>query len=358
MQATSAISRCATLKVSAKGFLFLAALALAAGGCATRQTAQRTPAPPQAYLRVNRAPDSTLSLQVAIREMAAPQKRRPKIFLVGVTHLGETNYYRALQERLDRCQLVLYEGIGDVPREQAGLKREVREATLQARLARALGLALQLEVIQYDRPHFKNSDLTTEQLWQVMQRDASLGPAPPGQPGLPLLLAGAVERAEGSVGEGLGEMLDILEGASLNGVLVHTLVQFIAASPRLQATVKAALIETMGGIQGDLTESAYIPEDWQALMNFLIKERNTIVLNDVRRLLHEKRPPGTVAIFFGAAHMHDLEARLSAEVGYQPVREEWLTAISINPRAAGVSELELNWIRSLIQAQSQRRATP
>jgi hypothetical protein len=353
-----AIHRTAAIKAGGASLFLLAALALLPSGCATRKTARQPAGPPQPYLRVQRAPDSTLSLQVAIREFTAPQKRWPKIFLVGVTHLGETNYYHTLQQRLDRCALVLYEGIGDVPRDAAALKEESRQSSLPARLARALGLALQLEVIRYDRPHFKNSDLTTEQLWEAMRRDASLRPSPSSLPGLPLRLAGAVERPGGSVGEGLEEMVDILEGNSFAGVLAHTMVQFIAASPRLQATVKAALIETMGGIDGDVTEAKYVPEDWQALMHFLIKERNTIVLNDVRRLIHEKRPPPTVAIFYGAGHMHDLEARLREEVGYQPVREEWLTAMSLNTRAAGVSELELSWIRSLIEAQRLPRKSP
>ncbi|WCJ58377.1 hypothetical protein NXS98_11655 [Fontisphaera persica] len=326
------------------------------GGCASRQAARHPPAPPQPYLRVQREPDSTLALQVAVREMVPPHKRWPKLMLVGVTHLGETNYYTALQERLDRCDLVLYEGIGDAPR--AADLREENTASLQVRLARALGLVFQLEAIRYDRPHFKNSDLTAEQLLKVLRGEKPTSSSTHWRPAVPLWLCGAVETATGSVSEGMDDLMGIMEGTSFMGVLAHTMVQFIAASPRLQATVKVVLIETMGAIEGDLSESLNVPEEWQALMKFLIQERNNIVLTDVRRLLAEKRPPSSVGIFYGAGHMHDLEGRLAADLGYRPRREAWLTAFSINTRAAGVSEFELNWVRNLIQAQMRPRTNP
>ncbi|MCX8157808.1 MAG: hypothetical protein N3J91_15440 [Verrucomicrobiae bacterium] len=328
---------------------------LAAVGCAPRQTARRAPAPPQPYMRVHRAPDSTLALQVAVRELAPPRKTWPALLLVGVTHLGETNYYQALQERLDRCDLVLYEGIGDAPR-QASLHPENREqASLQVRMAHALGLVFQLEAIRYDRPHFKNSDLTSEQFLDVWRGERLKRPSTCVPPPLPLKLAAAVDAGDDALSEGMDQLLGIMEGTSFMGVLAHTMVQFIAASPRLQATVKVVLIETMGAIKGDLSESLSVPEEWQAVLQFLIRERNHIVLQDVRRLLAEPRPPRQVAIFYGAGHMHDLEQRLRAELGYRPAREEWLTAFSINPRAAGITELELNWVRSLIEWQIRPR---
>jgi len=337
--------------------LFLLLLVFAVG-CASRSKVTQNPAPPRPYMRVERAPDSTLSLQVAVREMKPPRKRWPVIHLVGVTHLGETNYYAALQERLDGCEVVLYEGIGDAPRHTSELDRETGGSLLQIRLARALGLVFQLEAIRYDRPHFKNSDLTYEQLERVLRGEILPPPSAKWQPAAPLFLTGAAGASTPQVGEQMEELMGIMEGNSFMGVLAHTMIQFIAASPRLQATVKVVLIETMGAIEGDLADMPGLPEEWQDLVQFLIRERNKIVLNDVRRLLDDKRPPSSVAIFYGAGHMHDLEQRLAGELGYRPVREQWLTAFGINPRAAGVSELELQWVRSLIQAQMRPSKAP
>lgn len=339
-------------------WLGLAAGALLMAGCATRQAAHSSPpAPPRPYLRVDRAPDSTLALQVAVREMTGPKKRMPAIYLVGVTHLGESNYYAAIQERLDRFQVVLYEGIGDAPRDPARKLDEQEAANLQVRLARALGLRFQLEAIRYDRPHFKNADISYEELNLIWRGEKRPAPSARWPSAVSAALAGAEGAASGSLSEGMDELLGIMDGSSFMGVLAHTLVQLVAASPRLQATVKVVLIEAMGAIEGDLAEVASVPEEWQALMHFLIRERNQIVLAEVRRLLAEKRPAATIAVFYGAGHMHDLEARLTAELGYRPVRDEWLSAFSLNPRAAGISEFELNWVRNMVRWQMRPRPT-
>jgi len=75
------------------------------------------------------------------------------------------------------------------------------------------------------------------------------------------------------------------------------------------------------------------------------------VVADVRAAVRSRRPPRSVAVFYGAGHMADLERRLCAEAGYRPVEDRWLTAFDVNPTTSGLSEMEMDFTRRLVRAQ-------
>ena len=133
----------------------------------------------------------------------------------------------------------------------------------------------------------------------------------------------------------------------------------IEASPRLRATVQLVMIETLGGVEGDLGDVKGLPPELRRLMDALINERNRVVVTDLRRAVagwkadrrdRSGRGPG-IAVFYGAGHMVDLEERWTRELGYQPVAEEWRPAFSVNPQAAGLGEAEVRFARSMVREQ-------
>jgi hypothetical protein len=63
-----------------------------------------------AFLRVVADEGKSVALEIAARTFEAPDDG-PDIVLVGVAHIGERAYYRALQELLADCDLVLYESV-------------------------------------------------------------------------------------------------------------------------------------------------------------------------------------------------------------------------------------------------------
>lgn len=69
----------------------------------------RTPEGKYPYLKTNRA-NAGLELQTAIRTLKNPEGA--EVCLIGVCHLGEEDYYKEIQARLDGMPLVLYEGLG------------------------------------------------------------------------------------------------------------------------------------------------------------------------------------------------------------------------------------------------------
>ncbi len=296
------------------------------------------------YLRALRETNGTLTLEVALRRLTPVRGAGPDLWLVAVTHIGTSNYYRAIQEFLDARTVVLFEAIraGDGP------PQPPEGYSLQADLARALGLVFQLDAIRYDRPHFRNSDLSLEEIARVF---GGSGAAPP---------AGA---ASGTVSEGaveFGALVQAMTGEGLFGGLARLGVSLLAASPRLQAATKAAMIEVLAQLPNDLTRIEGLPPGLQRVMRVLVEERNEAVVRDARAALQRRPPPASVAVFYGAGHMADLEFRLCRALGYQPAEDRWLPAFEVDPRAAGVSAWELEFTTRLVRTQLrslQRRNT-
>jgi len=298
------------------------------GQATTHRNSGREPA--ASYMRVVHPDADTVSLQVALRSFVPMRSRGPEIWLMGASHVGESNYFASLQRHLDGMALVLFEGVG------ASSKRWQADAeepsSLQYNLAASLGLAFQLRAINYDRAHFRNSDLTISQLQGLMRAGAETG-----------------GNQEG--GEEFEQLLQVMDGSSFLGALLDVGLKFIASSPKLREMTKLVLIETLGGFQGDLAQVRGLPPGLQQLLNVIIQERDKAVLKDLAKEIRSPHPPPRVAVFYGAGHMADLERRLRSELEYRPHAQHWLTAISVNTRRAGLSPSEVETLRGLIRWQ-------
>ena len=199
-------------------------------------------------------------------------------------------------------------------------------------MATSLGLVFQMEAIDYDRTNFFNSDLSLEQLQALME------PASQGTNGAP-------------ADNALQDLLRAMDGSSAFGAIVGGLLQIVAGSPKLQAITKLALIEAFGALKGDMSQMQGVPEELKQLLDVLIRERNKAVMTDLRAELKMAKRTDTIAIFYGAGHLADLEKRLRRELNYVPGEQLWLPAFSVNTTRAGLSNFELTLMRSLIRSQ-------
>lgn len=290
---------------------------------------EATPAP---YLRTRQdAVSGVHRLEVAVRDFTPLAAGQPRLQLAAVVHLGASNYYASLQGLLAGHPLVLFEGIGATNRQFPSRRPAAEgEYSLQPALARALGLAFQLEAIDYQRDNFVNSDLTLAELAGVLR------PARDGPPA-----------AADSAGIQLDTLLDLMNGTGWLGGLARFGVRMIGSHERLRTTVRLLLIETLGQLEGELEDSPQLPADLRALLRALIEERNRRVVRDVTEAVARRPAPSSIAVFYGAGHMPDLEQRLRA-LGYRPAGEQWLTAFEADPRAAGLSPAEVDWMRRLV----------
>jgi hypothetical protein len=317
-----------------------------AGGHTFAQSADAPP--PQAYTRIADPDTNTVQLQIALRKFVAPQGG-PAIWLAAVMHVGEPEYYQALQHFLDAQTVVLYEGINPdahphhVHDSTAASTNDATPAapqtgtnddySMQATLAHSLGLVFQLDAIDYDRTNFLNSDLSVLQIQRIMAE----GQLAPGE--------------KGETNAAFGILLQIMDGSSFLGSLVKAGLQFVAASPQLQAVAKLTMIEAVGRLKGDLSDVQGLPPDWKKLIKVLIEARNKNLLSDLAEELKKIPGTGSIAVFYGAGHMDDMEKHVTGDLHYHPVEDVWLPAFSVDLRKGGISPAEAQWMRTLIDGQ-------
>ncbi|HXT41424.1 MAG TPA: hypothetical protein VN887_15570 [Candidatus Angelobacter sp.] len=306
-------------------------------------------------MRVFRGSSNVTELQIAARKFEPAHRKGPTVWLVGVSHIGETNYYQTLQKILDGQAVVLFEGVGERPHSMLRSENASRVSTennsrsgedengfsLQSNLARSLGLAFQLEAIDYDRPNFRNSDLSIREIRQLMSGEREL----PSGPSTNRLAQAAPNAFEG--------LLQIMDGSSFAGAIAQLAVKFVGSSPKLQALTRLAMSEALGQIKGDISQLRGLPPDMKQLLEVLIQSRNARVVRDIKDILPTLHADKSVAVFYGAGHMANLEAQIRRDLKYRPVGELWFPAITVNAAKAGLTETEMKMVRSVVSWQLQ-----
>ncbi len=339
--------------------IVVAGLAPAIGSAARQKALQPTReslAPPQPYVRISTKDSNLVQLQIAVRQFVPAHGHGPSVWLAGVSHIGESSYYAALQRFLDARTLVLYEGIGGAaahtsgqahqPSSPASVDNEEHAprarddyGSLQTAMATSLGLVFQLDAIDYSRPNFRNSDLTIEELRNLLAK----APADPDK-------AGAAQ--------GFETLLQAMQGGTFMNTILKLGLGFLGASQKLQAMGRLAMIEVLGQIQGDPSQLHGLPPQMEDLLSVLLQRRNQKVFHDLNANLRDLGSNDSIAVFFGTGHMPDLERRLRSDLHYRPGRQMWLTAFSVNLAKTGITPAEVQFIRNLVRSQLQQLQAP
>ena len=275
-----------------------------------REVARDPDAPADGTFMRYREPDDTGGgLEIAVTYFVSPEGG-PRIDLVGAAHIADASFYALVQQLLDRADVVLYEGVkpeGATPEEfqrtAAKGVNPIRE--LQTKLAGWFGLVVQMDAVDYRRAHFVHADLTAE---EFLGREAP---------------------AEGDADAPGGEATDV-DQADLPAPLRNTIKQDKAIKPLLdamlgrpgpfRAQVKMMLARIMGSadVQGLLT--VMMP----GLSDLLLTKRNAVVIERLRERIGEA--DGSIAVFYGAAHMQGIQKLLEEELGYRRAGGKWLRA--------------------------------
>jgi hypothetical protein len=334
-------------------YLGLIVFSIFFAGCSGPRTtgalAANKPIPePGPYVRITNTDSNRIQLQIAAREFLPARRGWPVIWLTGVSHIGESNYYAQLQAHLDKQTLVLFEGVGssdppntiengdkarppdNAPAEPGG--KEADQGSLQSAMAAALGLVFQLQAIDYRRNTFRNSDLSISQLSQLMAKQE----ADSGKPGAK---------------ESFQDLLTLMQGNSWLDSLIQVVLRFLGTNPKFQALGRLALMDLIGQLQGDPSRLEGLPPDMKQLLEVLLQRRNEKVIADLKSELADADGGGSVAIFFGTGHMPDLEKRLRRELNYHPKRDLWFTAFDVDLVKSKVSADERAFVDGFVKWQ-------
>lgn len=240
-----------------------------------------------------------IALQLAVvRYVAADARLGLSVDLVGAVHIGDAAYYAQLNELFESYDVLLYELVApsDAMVTQRVARRKGLLSTTQVGLTRLLGLSFQLDEINYDRGNFVHADLSPSELKQSMeQRGESLYVY-----FWRLFYASVDNYAKDPLGwndmQKISSVLSAGQDDSLKTLIAYEMTD-------------------MGQIQDVLGEDSG---------SAVIGARNQRAIDVLQREIAAgaKR----IGIFYGVAHMPDLEERLLDQVGLGYEETSWVDA--------------------------------
>ncbi len=268
--------------------------------------------------------------------------------LVGAVHIADRAYYERLNEAFRSYDVVLYELVAPegtrIPK--GGLDRQDRHpiSQLQGGMKELLDLEHQLSVIDYTRQNFVHADMSPEEFAQSMKdRGESFtqmllkmtfeGMAQQRQKEsqterssmVDLVLSLTSKKKASQVQQSLArQWRNVLTGKGLEinednaGQLSDLEMMLAMFSNNRAARLKRVMAEQMTTL-GAGAASLDGPDG-----STIVTERNKKAIDVLRRQLDEGKQ--RIAIFYGAAHLPDMEKRLLTEFGLKRSDTEWLTA--------------------------------
>ncbi|NNC77379.1 MAG: hypothetical protein HKN77_05400 [Woeseiaceae bacterium] len=238
------------------------------------------------------------SLQLAIITYAkADSPGDVRVDLVTAVHVGDSSYYEALNRRFKKYDALLYELVAP---EGTVITPDMKPtgvvSGLQRGMTTMLELSFQLEEINYAQPNFVHADLSPTEFWQDMSsRNESMY-------SLFWNLVYASIREYGRDPLGLRNM---------DAMAASVRARNNSNPLKVMMAYEFANLDRFESMLGDDDKSTLIGVRNQRAIDVMSRE----IENGAVRL----------GIFYGAAHMRDLENRLVAD-GYRPIHTEWIDA--------------------------------
>lgn len=239
------------------------------------------------------------SLETAIVSYISPTG--VTVDLVGAVHIADKAYFDNLNERFKKYDAVLYELVGRPMAEREELKTGDGAPKLQwlgqmqEGMRKALKLESQLKLIDYSAPNFVHADMSVDRFFESQEEKKETF--------LTLWLRAIQAQNAVARDEPPPSMLQLLmimrqkDGGAME--LKRLIGREFDAMEKLMAG-----IETQGGTT-------------------IIGERNRHALEVMDQEI--KAGKKKLAIFYGAAHLPDMEARLF-ERGFKVKKSEWIKA--------------------------------
>jgi len=240
-----------------------------------------------------------LTMETAIVRYVPTDEKKPGpiVDLIAAVHVGEKKYYEQLNQEFANYDSLLYELVAPkgtkVPKKAGATGSPV--SALQIWMKNTLNLEFQLEQIDYHASNFVHADMSPEDFSKSMK---NLNESPVSM-FLKLMQASMAQQNQKPVNNMLmmAALFDRKEGPLV-------LKQIMAD----QLDGADTMLEALNGPEGST----------------LVTERNKFAL----KVLGEEATQGKkrLAIFYGAAHMTDMEKRLLEQLPLKRTETRWLAA--------------------------------
>lgn len=284
------------------------------------------------FLRLHSVDEQPQSLDTAIVTYRADTVGGVEIDLIGAVHIGEASYYAELNRLFDTYDVVLYELVApegtQLPR---GGPRESGfnpVAMLQDGAKTMLGLESQLEKVDYTKGHFVRADMTPTQIAEKM-----------------------AQRGDTAMTLALDTLADVMRQQNLAarqpdvdrpvpGIDPDVSLADMLGNPLKMKRLLAEQFASAGSLDQALGRS---------LNQLLIVDRNAEALKGVQKQIAAGKKK--IGIFYGAAHLPDLEKHLVEDFGLEKKSHRWLAAWDLTtarkPKLSEPVGLLLNVLKAL-----------
>lgn len=258
------------------------------------------------FVRLKRNDDKQpTALQTAITRYQRKKPGEPTLTvdLIAAVHVADGTYYDELNRRFRAYDAVLFElvapkGIRFKPGKRESSSHPI--SFLQRALRDVLDLEFQLECIDYSQKNMLHADMTPEQFRQSME-----------------------DRNDGFMQMFWRLLKHSLTSQSKSSAPPINDLQLLVALLRSDRSLqlKRIMAEQVGQMEEQLA-GLNGPDG-----STIITERNKVALGVLKQQadLGKRR----MAIFYGAGHLSDMEARLEKDFGLKRLQQDWLVAWSM-----------------------------
>jgi len=256
------------------------------------------------FLRIARSEDGTptaMQTSLVTYQLDAAKWPNSQVVLVGAVHVGQRAYYRELNRRFRDFDVVLYELVADpevnVPEPSQGENVRHPVGALQNGMKDMLGLEFQLDHIDYRAKNFVHADMSPSEFSQDMTKRGDS-------------MVGMFARL-------MGAGIAAQSGQQAKGQEIELFAALFSRDRELKMRrVMAEQMQSMDVQMAGLADASG--------RSTLVTERNAKCFQVLDKQL--EKGDRKVAIFYGAAHLMDMEERLLRDYGATRGEIEWLTA--------------------------------
>lgn len=253
------------------------------------------------FIRAQRNSDKVITaLETAVISYKKINKagKTIRVDLISAVHVADKEYYEQLNELFTTYDAVLYELVAPEGTDASAIDMKDTShpvSKIQVGMKNILNLSFQLDHIDYSKKNLVHADLSPDAIADSM---SNKGESFIGMFFKLMLQSMAMQNSKGA-------------GSDLQYLVAMLSENRALKLKRLLAVQFEDLEEVMPDLEGEQGST-------------IIAERNKKALEVLRQQLNQSKR--SIAIFYGAGHMPDFDARLISEFGLKPEETHWLTA--------------------------------
>ncbi|QDU25238.1 hypothetical protein ETAA8_03010 [Anatilimnocola aggregata] len=262
------------------------------------------PAAQENFIRIHRNDKGTpltMDTGIARYQAAAGKNKGAIVDLIGAVHIGEKSYYDALNKKFEDYDVLLYELVAPpntrIPKGAKGSSGHPI-AAMQTGMKSMLGLEHQLECVDYTKANFVHADMSPDEFAKSMK----------------------------DKGESFAQMIFRAMGAGM--------AQQATGKQSGDLEMLAALFSNNRAQKLRLAMSSQFEDlDSQTIIfdgpdgSTILTERNRKAFEVLAKELAAGKKK--IGVFYGAAHLPDMEKKLADDFGMQRTELTWLPAWSL-----------------------------